>query len=140
MSVSMTALGRAIRGFREEMDLSQQQLGERAGYSKGPGAGVSISRVESGQMRPGAARLERIAGTLGVSMEVLAEAAERLAPEIEAEERARPDQGATSSNASSMSGLSIKQRVGGLQDALDQRIKAVRALTDRFNVAHDRAR
>ncbi|GAA0985119.1 helix-turn-helix domain-containing protein [Nocardioides aquaticus] len=140
MSVSTKALGRAIRGFREDMDLSQQQLGERAGYSKGPGAGVSISRVESGQMRPGAARLQRIAGTLGVSMDVLAEAAERLAPDVEAEERARLDQGAASSDAGSTSGLPIRQRVGVLQDAIDQRMKAVGALSDRFNVAHDRAR
>src|SRR5687768_17113909 len=101
MSVSTKAMGRAIRGFREDMGLSQQQLGERAGYSKGPGAGVSISRVEAGQMRPGAARLQRIAGTVGVSMDVLAEAAERLAPEVEAEERSRLGHGAANLDSDS---------------------------------------
>src|SRR4051794_38417979 len=139
MSSSTRALGRAIRSLREEADISQQQLGEQAGYSKGAGAGVSMSRVESGQMRPGTARLLGIAEALGASMEVLVETAERLTVEVQAEEEQkerdrvsrRPAEGSTS-------GLPIKQRLAVLQETIDQRIKAVGDLSDRFNSVHDR--
>lgn len=56
------ALGLVVRSLRQEEGLTQEQLGQLAGY-KG-GAGVSISRLESGQLEPGPARLEGIAAAL----------------------------------------------------------------------------
>ena len=92
-------------------------------------------------MRPGTSQAHGIAEALGVSMEVLAETAERLVPQVEAEEeRARGIREPSSLSTGSTSGLPLKQRLAVLQDAIDQRIKAVGDLSDRFNAAHDRAR
>ncbi|NPD06531.1 helix-turn-helix transcriptional regulator [Nocardioides sp. zg-1308] len=140
--MSTKAMGRAIRTLREEADLSQQELGERAGYSKGAGAGVSMSRVEAGRMRPGPAKLGGIAHALGVSLELLAETAEQLVPEVEAEDERATREAAASPRPveGSTSGLPLKQRLPMLQTAIDRRIKAVEDLSDRFNAEHDRAR
>ena len=77
------ALGAAILARRKarEKKLSQAELGQAAGY--GAGAGVAISRIESGQMRPGATKLKGIAEALGTTPEVLLEEARRLASEAD---------------------------------------------------------
>ena len=64
-----TALGGAIRRHREKAGLTQQELGTRAGYKAG--AGVSISRIESGGAMPGPSKLGAIARALGTTAETL---------------------------------------------------------------------
>lgn len=57
------ALGRVIRGLREEQKLSQDELAERSGVPV-----ATISRVESGLIDPQWATVEKLASGLGVSM------------------------------------------------------------------------
>ena len=73
------AMGRAIHAARRGLlpAVTQEQLGIAAGYAS-RGAGVSISRVESGRMRPSAEKLERIAAALGVTLQELARRAAEL--------------------------------------------------------------
>jgi transcriptional regulator with XRE-family HTH domain len=57
------ALGRVIRGLRKEQKLSQAELAERSGV-----AAATVSRIESGQIDPQWATVEKLASGLGVSM------------------------------------------------------------------------
>lgn len=59
---SATAMGDVIRKAREQASLTQQELGEKAGY-KG-GAGVSMNRIEQGASSAPPFRLKRIAEAL----------------------------------------------------------------------------
>jgi transcriptional regulator with XRE-family HTH domain len=68
------SLGQIVKNLRKEKGLTQTQLGRDAGY-KG-GAGVTISRIESGQLEPSPERLEGIARVLGVSPDELIALAE----------------------------------------------------------------
>lgn len=79
MTYTDEAMGRAIHAARRGLlpAVTQEQLGIEAGYAS-RGAGVSISRVESGRMRPSAEKLERIAAALGVAPQELARRAEEL--------------------------------------------------------------
>src|SRR5690625_3575989 len=80
MEYTGEALGTIIKAKRKARRLSQVALGEAAGYEQGPGAGVSISRVESGKVRPSPDRLAGIALALGMTPAQLeAEAAELTA-------------------------------------------------------------
>jgi transcriptional regulator with XRE-family HTH domain len=65
---SAEGLGEAIRSLRHGK-LTQEELGRRAGYQGG--AGVSVSRLESGQMEPSDERFDAIARELGVTREEL---------------------------------------------------------------------
>lgn len=65
----MRALGREFKGLCEQRQMSQEVLGVEAGYQKG--AGVSISRIESGTTRPSMPRLCGIACALGLTTEEL---------------------------------------------------------------------
>ena len=92
-------------------------------------------------MRPDPARSKESQKLLGVSMEVLVETAEQLMPEVQAEEeRARRNTVSRRHAEGTSSGLPLKQRLAMLEDTIDQRIKAVGDLSDRFNSVHDRAR
>ena len=66
----MEVLGRVVRELRTAQKLTQTELGTRAGYRSG--AGVSISRLENGQLSPGAERLQGVAEALGLTLEELA--------------------------------------------------------------------
>jgi transcriptional regulator with XRE-family HTH domain len=55
-------IGTAVRKFREERDLSQDALAERAGMPQ-----VTISAIERGTRTPGADTLWKLAQGLGVS-------------------------------------------------------------------------
>lgn len=68
-------LGHLVKRLREEQGLSQQALGERAGYETG--AGVSILRIENEGVTPRPKRLSAIANVLQVDAQLLREAAER---------------------------------------------------------------
>src|SRR5712692_12009689 len=65
-------LAEAIRARREELGWSQRQLAERAGMTQ-PG----IARFESGGTTPTPPLLERLAGALGLTVNVSLEPADR---------------------------------------------------------------
>ena len=66
---SPEAMGEVIKDLRKKRRLTQEELGTRAGYQGG--AGVSVSRLESGQMEPSEERFVEIARALGVTREEL---------------------------------------------------------------------
>ena len=57
------ALGGAIRQLREKAGLSQEELADRAGLSRG-----WVSEIESGRKSPMWRTVEQLAGGLGVRM------------------------------------------------------------------------
>jgi len=129
-------LGKVIRARREacKPKLSQKLLGEVAGYGQGAGAGVAISRIESGQMRPGRERLAGIATGLGTTVDELKrDATGRSAAEGHASGRAK---GADRSTAK----VSVRDRLNAVQSVVEDRTTKVTALGNAFNAAHDRAR
>ncbi len=136
MEFSLEALGRVIREHREAKrpPMTQDDLGDKAGYKSG--AGVSISRIESGLTRPGPERLEGIALALGLSTAQLeAEAAKRTL-EV-AKDRREPRSGGAGKAAGDER---IKDRVKRIQQEIERRTTLITALGDKFNEAHDRAR
>ncbi len=135
MEFSLEALGQVIREHREARVpmMSQDELGTRAGYRAG--AGVSISRIESGLTRPGPERFEGIASALGLSTSQLeAEAAKRTLQL--AKERGE----SLSGPGAAPGGERIKDRVKRIQQEIDRRTALITELGDAFNAAHDRAR
>lgn len=66
-------LGKAIRTLRNEAQLSQEALGERAEIHA-----TWISHIESGRINPTWGNVRRIAYGLGVELKDLAELAEEL--------------------------------------------------------------
>jgi transcriptional regulator with XRE-family HTH domain len=124
MEFSSQALGWVIRSLREQSTprLTQAELGKRAGYRAG--AGVTISRIESGQMRPRPDKLDRIASALGSTTPQL---------EREAARRTREQLGTRAE-------LPLKQRLAQLDEVIERRTTSVTELAEAFNVAHDRAR
>src|SRR5262249_20304172 len=132
---SSEALGLVIREHREAKvpKMTQDDLGTEAGYKAG--AGVSISRIESGLTRPGSERFEGIALALGLSTSRLeAEAAKRTL-EL-ATERGEPlgDTGPVAG------GERIKDRIKRIQQEIERRTGLITELGDAFNAAHDHAR
>lgn len=86
MEYTRDGLGSVIQEHRIKKQWSQQQLAEAAGYKPGPGAGVSMSRVEGGYVLPGRERLTAIAAALDVPLEKLEEDAAVRTAEIAAGE------------------------------------------------------
>ncbi|TMR34982.1 helix-turn-helix domain-containing protein [Actinomadura geliboluensis] len=68
-SAEATALGGVIRRRRIGRNITQEELGKRAGYKSG--AGVSISRIESGTVKPTPEKLRGIAKALNTTVEAL---------------------------------------------------------------------
>lgn len=68
-STGAQTLGDVVRQLREEKGMSQQELGERAGYETG--AGISILRIERQGVVPRPKRMNALADALGVDPEVL---------------------------------------------------------------------
>jgi transcriptional regulator with XRE-family HTH domain len=66
-------LGRAIRRLRTERDLSQEELGLRAGIHP-----TWVSHLESGRNNPAWGSVRRLADALGVRLSELAAVAEEL--------------------------------------------------------------
>jgi transcriptional regulator with XRE-family HTH domain len=64
--VAMPTVGDRIREIREEMEINQEQLAERAGLSKG-----FLSDVENGKRNIGSENLLKIANVLGASVDYL---------------------------------------------------------------------
>lgn len=80
------ALGQVVRALRTEKGLTQERLGTDAGYRSG--AGVSISRLENGQLEPSEARFAGIARSLGLSADELKQLTAKQAGKVR-RERAR---------------------------------------------------
>jgi len=119
--------------------LTQEELGVAAGYGKG--AGVSISRVESGLTRPGPDRLVGIASALGVTSEELRERATALSAQPSPNEPHREASlGGSATSRRPPSFRSTKERLGRVQRVLEERMNQVQVEGEAFNTAHDRAR
>lgn len=133
MAVSAEALGLAIKRLRERPDrkITQQELGDAAGYKTG--AAVSISRIESGRSRPKTERLERIADGLGVSVQELVEIASQVEDTVFTPSDAK---GADPSSE----GLTFKERLSRVQQVVSDRAEAATAAAEKFNTAVDHAR
>lgn len=132
---SLEALGLVIRERREAKvpTMTQDDLGAAAGYKAG--AGVSLSRIESGLTRPGSERFEGIALALGLTTSQLeAEAAKRTL--ALAKDRGQ-SLGATGAAAG---GERVKDRIKRIQQEIERRTALITELGDGFNAAHDRAR
>ena len=135
MEYSLEALGQVIREHREAKvpAMTQVGLGVEAGY--GAGAGVSISRIESGLTRPGSERFEGIALALGRSTSRLEAAAAKRTLEL-AKERGEP----ISAQGSAVGGERTKDRVKRIQQEIERRTALTTELANAFNAAHDHAR
>ena len=70
-------LGKAIRAFRNEAQLSQEELGSKADIHA-----TWISHIESGRINPTWGNVRRIAYGLGIELRDLAERAERLEQQL----------------------------------------------------------
>lgn len=117
MAISTLALGQVVRDLRCEKGLTQGALGAAAGYQGG--AGVTVSRIESGLLEPSSDRLEGIANTLGLtSTDLLGLAAARVA----------------SGSEQAQHGVkSFDQRIAAIQEVNERRktlATAYRAYTD----------
>ena len=123
-SYSQQALGQVVRDLRRKQGLTQEELGRAAGYQGG--AGVSISRLENGQLEPTPERFAGIATALGLFADVLAQAAEETTRKRD--------------NSKPGGGVSIKDRVTRLQKEIDDRTQLVTDIEQKFADAHDRAK
>lgn len=128
---SEEALGQVVRDLRTRKGATQVELGRAAGYGKG--AGVSISRLESGVLRPGPERLAGIAKALGLKPEELEDRAAKQAT-----------QGATGDGSHgdtpSLGSKNLKDRVRRIEHEISDRTKDITNLGKEFNKQHDRAR
>lgn len=128
----MEALGQVVRELRTAKKLTQDELGMKAGYRGG--AGVSISRLENGQLRPGSERLKGVAEALGLtSKELEARASRQTAVN---DETATDNPAATESRGSESS----KDRYRRIEREIDARKKEITGLSRVFYEARDRAR
>lgn len=136
MEYTLEALGLVIKDLRRPpVNLTQAGLGQRAGYGEGAGAGVSISRVESGLTKPGPDRFAGIAVALGLTPGQLEAAAAQKAMEL-AKDRGEPQ----SAPSPFRRDEPIKDRVRRIQRIVDDRTSVITDLASRFDAAHERAR
>ncbi|MDR6413477.1 helix-turn-helix transcriptional regulator [Pseudarthrobacter sulfonivorans] len=127
----MQVLGQVVRELRIAKKLTQDELGTKAGYRSG--AGVSISRLENGQLRPGAERLDGVAEALGLTREELETRVSRQT--VENVEAATADATATESRSPEGS----KDRYRRIEQEIDARKRDITDLSRVFNEARDRA-
>lgn len=73
----LVALGKAIRAFRTEQQLSQEALGLRSGHHS-----TWISHLESGRVNPTFSNVRRVSKALGVPLSELAARADALEREM----------------------------------------------------------
>ncbi|MGG6382454.1 helix-turn-helix domain-containing protein [Paenarthrobacter sp. NEAU-H11] len=124
----MEALGQVVRELRTAKKLTQDELGTKAGYRSG--AGVSISRLENGQLKPGAERLHGLAEALGLTPEELEARAFR--------QTAINSETATATESRGAEGA--KERYRRIEREVDRRKNDLISLSDGYNEARDRAR
>ena len=58
--------GKRVRYYREKLEMSQRELGRRAGYVDGSNPASSISKIENGQMDITQTKIADLAKALGV--------------------------------------------------------------------------
>jgi transcriptional regulator with XRE-family HTH domain len=126
MEYSSEALGSAIRSRRQECGLSQETLGREAGY--GAGAGVAISRIESGLTRPSGERLMQIAKALETTGASLILEAKLL------------DEADQQGDGRSSVGLSTRDRFERVEKRLQERVETVERLGNSVNANQIKAR
>ena len=66
MDINYNAIGERIRAYRNKLNITQAQLGERSGVEPS-----NISHIERGATKVGLPTLIKIANTLGVSLDDL---------------------------------------------------------------------
>jgi len=117
-------------------------LGREAGYQTG--AGVSISRLESGLLRPGPARFAGIAKALELEPDELEARATQQTAENDTADSAEGTGGAggpASDGATApRSSRDLKDRTRRIQREIDERTTVITNLSEHFNTQHDRAR
>lgn len=125
---SAEALGEAIRQRRLRLRprTTQEALGRAAGY--GSGAGVAVSRIESGLITIGDDRLNRIAGALGVQVDALV---------VEARLATRVGQG--SGSAPNVRPAPLRERLEEAERRIHERVNTVTRLGDRLNAQQRQA-
>lgn len=118
--------------------MTQEELGREAGYRTG--AGVAISRMESGLLQPSHDKFAGIATALGLTPEEL----EARASEAVAEDHdgvSGETGGAASDSAKAPPAQKeLTARRKKIEHETGERTKAITALSEAFNEAHDRAR
>jgi transcriptional regulator with XRE-family HTH domain len=129
MDYDSRALGKAIRGWRLEAGLTQEELGRAAGY--GRGAAVSVSRIEAGLTHPTPERFDGLAVALGRTPHEVREAAGALSEHTAVDDGV---QGRLSDREST------KARFRRVQDEFQRRSEVTASLGDGFDRAHERAR
>lgn len=132
------ALGTVIRSLREGQGLTQEELGRRAGYRSG--AGVSISRLESGLTTPSPAKFVGLAEALGLTPEELDARAARWSAPDGADAPAPGLAGGPHPAPAPPSSKVLKARAQAVQAEVDRRRSTITTLTGAFNEHHDRAR
>ncbi len=130
---SLAALGQAVRLARAELQMTQAELGTKAGYT-GTGASLSISRIERGTMRPSADRLSAIACALGKTPEQLIDHAAQLTPKKPEHEDAADGQTLRARKAHT------EARHAAVTETVAARAKETEEALRAFNKAHDAAR
>ncbi len=139
-SYSSAALGDVVRRLRLGRGLTQEQLGNQAGY--GRGAAVSISRLEHGLVRPSPAKLSGIATALGLTPAALEQQASQAPPatgsaaprpgDVPGPDAARGGKGLRTSKE-------LKARASRIQAEVDERTRVLTSLGNEFNEQGDRA-
>lgn len=132
MGYSRDALGQIIETQRLAKGLTQQQLGDLAGYQAG--AAVSISRVESGRIHPGEARRADIAAALDLTLAELESAAEARTRDIAA---GKVPAGRAASSAARTGNLA--ERAKRLEQVARRRDAVHSEVVDAFTDAYDRS-
>lgn len=127
---SNEALGRTVRSLRQRMGQTQDELGRAAGYGKG--ASVSISRLESGAIRPGPQRLSGIAKALGLTPEELQELAVKKSAHGDNRDGSH---GGTSSGGSK----NLRDRYRRIEHEIGERTASITKLDEEFKKHLDRA-
>jgi transcriptional regulator with XRE-family HTH domain len=132
MHYSRDALGQTIAELREAKGLTQQELGDLAGYRAG--AAVSISRVESGRVLPGEERRADIAAALGLTLADLESAATERTRQI-AVGTAPAGRAATSAARTE----DLMERATRLDQEVRRRDALHRQVIEAFTDAYDRS-
>jgi len=132
VTYSLEALGLVVRELREARTprLTQQELGVQAGYQAG--AGVAVSRIESGRSRPSPERLAGLNDALGLFPGEIVTLAMRRTEALAAL--------TGKSTSTSASDESLRDRLRRFQQTVAERTERLSAAVDNFNEAHDTAR
>ena len=134
------ALAQVVRGLRERKGLTQEELGRAAGYRAG--AGVSISRLESGLLRPSPERFAGVARALGLTPEELEARAHERGVEDDAAGGAAGGHTAPAA-AGRTDGAAGQRELNARKERIEleigARTKAITERSEEFNAQHDRA-